>query len=618
MCGINVIYGVTDEFRSRDLMSHMNKCVEHRGPDDAGIFFEPGIVLGHRRLSIIDLSSGARQPMTSADGRFVLSYNGEIYNFQELKKLVPNYEFRTSSDSEVILALWEKFGKQCIEKLDGMFAIAIWDREEKKLILTRDRFGKKPIYYTRVGDNYLFSSEIRALISTGLFEPKLSRSGLSNYLLYQTVFTENTILENVQMMPAASIWELDKEGIKKDIYWSTDRAEKKYKLMGPYARVKEEVNDLFFKAVEKRMVADVPLGAFLSGGIDSSCIVAAMSKIARNRVKTFTVNFDEAEFSEAGYARLVAEKFKTDHHEINLRSEDFLAEVTNALDAMDHPSCDGVNSYVVSKYTRNAGITVALSGVGSDELFGGYPVFRYLNNIYKRKIIQRSPQNVRKLFLGSVSRLLPKGQAEKMEAIGNSNSMEIEALYPIFREVMSRKDLKASGNEGGDFMQKKFSPVDGNKVITAVSKYEIEYYLQNVLLRDTDQMSMAVSLEVRAPFLDTQLAEYVLSLPDSFKPIKPQKKLLIDCMGDLLPREVWDRKKMGFVFPWKYWVNNELKEFCAEHIQYLGDHGLISEKYMLRLLQSLEGPENENGYGLWNFVVLGYWLNKNKIKIGKA
>lgn len=615
MCGINGIYGLADEFRSRDLLVHMNTALSHRGPDGQGIFTRGRIALGHRRLSIIDLSENGRQPMLNAAANVVITYNGEIYNYKKIRQDIRNYEFRSGTDTEVILALYEKYGEDFVNHLDGMFALALWDDRDKKLILARDRVGKKPLYYYQSGQQLVFSSEIRGLIASGLFTPTLSQQGLANYLQYQTVYSPNTILEGVQMLEAGTMLVI-KEGIfDRRRYWNPDKAKETHTLTGPYDKVVKQTRELFFTAVEKRLISDVPLGAFLSGGVDSSCVVAAMSKISGQTVNTFNIAFSEQGFDESVFAKQIAEKFKTEHNEIALSADDFLHEVPAALKAMDHPSVDGPNSYVVSKYARKSGITVALSGVGGDELFGGYPVFRNIKAMQKYRFMRKLPVPARKWMLKAVSGRFTESQRERLGVIIENPALNWTRVYPVFRSVYSDARMQKMGFRPVSIPAIEGDPANTFQLMSEISVAELKTYLENVLLRDTDQMSMASSLEVRAPFMDKDLMEFVLSLPDDFKPLSPPKKLIIDAMGDLLPEAVWNRNKMGFTFPWKHWINNELKEFCSAELNAAREMRLVPQTLINELLLSLQLPENPQWHLVWNLVVLTHWLRINKIHV---
>lgn len=613
MCGINGIYGISDRFRVSDMLVHMNNALAHRGPDAAGIFTEDMIGFGHRRLSIIDLSDDGRQPMTSPDGRYTIVFNGEIYNYKTLRATHRQYPYRTQTDTEAVLAVFSEHGTKAFSMLDGMFAIAIWDHQQKQLILARDRMGKKPLYFCRSGDVLIFSSEIRGLLASGHFKPKINQRALGNYLMFQTAYTPETMVSGVQMLPAGSYAVMDAKGFGVRHYWRMEDCRDKYTLPGPYEKVIKETRELFFKAVEKRMISDVPLGAFLSGGIDSSAVVAAMNRVSGQTVKTFNVYFDDKDFSEKRYAEMVADRFKTDHHPILVRPDEFLHLVPEALDAMDHPGADGPNTYVVSKFTRAAGITVALSGIGGDEMFGGYPVFRHMQQLQKFNLLGRLPAGLRKAAAGLPLRMLKGSAAKRLEMLAGLSRWDWAHIYPVFRQAADLAELQAAGVDFHHYFQTETELPFGPKLISEITIAECSTYLENVLLRDTDQMSMAHSLEVRAPFLDKDLVEYMLAMPDDFKPLKPGKRLIIDAMGDLLPREVWDRPKMGFTFPWKKWISHELRDFCTERLEYLSETGILNREYVQGVIKDMVTPENANWYQAWSLTVLGHWMKKYQI-----
>lgn len=595
------------------MLVHMNTALEHRGPDAGGIYTNNNIGLGHRRLSIIDLSPEGNQPMKSADGRYVMVYNGEIYNYKTLKATHRQYPYTTQTDSEVILALFSQYRTDAFQMLDGMFAIAIWDTETKQLFLARDRMGKKPLYFCRGGNALLFSSEIRGLLASGHFKPKINDRALASYLMFQTAYTPETMLAGVQMLPAGSYAIADEKGFGVRQYWRMEACRDKYTLPGPYEKVVKQTRELFFSAVEKRMISDVPLGAFLSGGIDSSAVVAAMSKISTDRVKTFNIYFGEAEFSERKYAEMVAAKFNTEHHSILIRPEEFLAEIPGALAAMDHPGADGPNTYVVSKHTKAAGITVALSGIGGDEMFGGYPVFRYMQKLQQYRLAGNLPAKLRKVGADFALKLARKPELKKLAMLAGVDPWDWAHIYPVFRCLADKDELKLAGLEYRNVFQTDTELPFGTKLISEITIAECSTYLENVLLRDTDQMSMAHSLEVRAPFLDKDLVEFMLAMPDDFKPLKPQKKLIIDAMGDLLPQEIWNRPKMGFTFPWREWVHNELKSFCDAQINVLYETEIFKSEYLdfVQAGHVRKGPQD--WYRIWNLTVLGFWMKKNGI-----
>ncbi|MFN5630360.1 MAG: asparagine synthase (glutamine-hydrolyzing), partial [Bacteroidota bacterium] len=431
----------------------------------------------------------------------------------------------------------------------------------------------KPLYYAFDSTKFVFSSETRSILESKLFNFNLDTNSLVDYIRYQTVHAPNTIIEQIKMLPTGHYVTLNVKNIKPVFteYWSITKNRKINNNIS-YIQAKEIAREKLSQSVKRRLVADVPFGAFLSGGIDSSAIVALMSKENNAQVNTFSVTFEEEEFSEAPYARMIAEKYQTKHTEIKLSANDFLKEVPNALSAMDHPSGDGPNTYVVSKATKNAGITMALSGLGGDEIFAGYDVFKSAFSFKKNNWIKNIPTPIRKTLAKFYLMQKQGVQAEKIAEILGSNDFSLATFYASSRKMFVEDKVKKIISfpiHQENFVGKLFNSNLKNfnsthELISQISFAEISTYMQNVLLRDTDQMSMAVALEVRVPFLDYELVEFVTGLNDDIKFPHTPKKLLVDSLGDLLPSEIVNRPKMGFTFPWKNWLKNEMKEF-AEH-----------------------------------------------------
>jgi asparagine synthase (glutamine-hydrolysing) len=626
MCGINGIAGVKDHARSRQLIERMNGMLAHRGPDDGGIFVEPEIALGHCRLSIIDLSAAGHQPMVSTSKRYCISFNGEIYNFAKLKKELGEYSFSNQTDTEVILAAYEKWGKSCLAKLEGMFAFAIWDKDEKELFVARDRLGIKPLYFHHEGDALLFSSEMRPLLKSGIVPRQINNEALVDYLRYQTVHAPATIIKNVNMLLPGHFMTFKDGQLQIKEYWNVAKDKADWSQVGTenYEEITDRVSLLLHSAVEKRLMADVPFGAFLSGGIDSSIIVGLMSQMCNQKVNTFSVSFAEEEFDESKYARQVANKFDTNHTEIHLEPGDFLEHLPQALSAMDHPSGDGPNTYVVSKVTRESGIVVALSGLGGDEIFAGYDRFRYIKKLYRNRWMAHVPGFLKHGAGELIKRIRPGGASEKLTQVLSLKSWDINSIYPITRQVLHDEDLSSllNGTLTPNSVQKILEGYKLNKngknempLLSKVSVAEISTYMQNVLLRDTDQMSMASSLEVRVPFLDHQLLEYVLAVPDKFKYPSTPKKLLIDATKGLLPTEVINRPKMGFTLPWEKWLKNDLNSFCTRQLHALGKRKEFDDSVIKQLWQSfLQGDGRVAWSRIWILVVLQHWLDENDIE----
>lgn len=607
----------------------MNGALAHRGPDDEGVFISEWCGLAQRRLSIIDLSQGGHQPMSTHDGRLSIAFNGEIYNFKELKfelqrvkqgDTTPAYMFRTNSDTEVILAAYLRWGAECVHHFNGMFAFAIWDKQKREVFIARDRLGIKPLYLHHTGKEIIFSSELRALLASGMVKGKISPEALSDYLAYQTVHAPGCILKDVEMLlPGHRMYIHDGHKVSTEAWWKLSDFKPSAKKDISAEEAKKQVRHLLLKSVERRLVADVPFGAFLSGGIDSSAVVGLMSEVSPGSVKTFSVTFDEEAFSEAKYARMVAEKFKTDHHEIKLKPEDFRDELLDALHAMDHPSGDGPNTYVVSKATKNAGITMALSGLGGDELFAGYSIFPRMMQYRKLQWLGLIPAPLRSMPALALKTLKPGIATDKLYELLSLPNPNLASAYKLSRKVLTGKlqqtlyPASASMTNRVEEIAGTFKPHAGG-LLTWVSQAEISTYMQNVLLRDTDQMSMAHALEVRVPFLDYTLVEYVLQLPDDIKnPLTP-KKLLVDALGNLLPPEIVNRPKMGFTLPWESWMKNELKSLCEEKLKSLGQRGLLHAPVLDAMWNRfLKGDPAVSWSRIWYLVVLAFWLDKQNI-----
>ncbi len=627
MCGINGFISKTfpiDKIES--VIKKMNGIIAHRGPDNEGLWKNEGICLGHRRLSIIDLSIESNQPFFSQDLRYVIIYNGELYNFRELKldlqrsghkKNENPYFFKTTSDTEVILAAYIRWGNKCLELFNGMFAFAIYDIQEKKLFMARDRMGVKPFYYYFGEEGFIFSSEIRAIIHSGIKSFSLNKDLIGEYSLYQTVFAPNTIIKGIKILMPGYYAEYCNDKATLSSYYSPSKKNNVTQEMS-YKEICDKTNELLTLSVQRRMIADVPFGAFLSGGIDSSAVVGLMSKISEKKIKTFTIGFDESEFSESKYAKIIATKFNTDHSDINLSSIDFLNEIPAALSSIDHPSGDGINTYIVSKVTKKTGVTVALSGIGGDELFAGYDIFKRMIELQKKSWINSIPLFFRK----STGYLIQKSKnsvaRNKIEELLNQQTINFKSSYPLNRSIFTQKELDKLINNSDPFKQINSIvsevPQIEKHLLSAVSVAEITTYLQNILLRDTDQMSMAQALEIREPFLDYKLIDFVLGINDEKKYPHTPKKLLVDSLGNLLPSEIINRKKMGFTFPWQIWLKKDLKSFCEKNITEFSNYDFCNKDGILNLWKGfLNNDDTITWSRIWHLVVLNNWIKENKI-----
>lgn len=628
MCGINgFISGNFTEQQRSALVRKMNQTLAHRGPDNDGVWSGKDLCLGHRRLSIIDLSAESNQPFCSADGRFVVVYNGELYNYRELKlelqrasqgsEHVP-YFFKTASDTEVVLAAFMRWGINCLDYFNGMYAFAIYDQQTNKLWVARDRGGVKPLYYYYGDEGLLFSSELRPILHSGIRSFSLNKELVAEYSMYQTVFAPNTIVKGIKMLLPGHYIEYENGKAHITQYHSFNKIKKTEGLS--YEQTCAKVNELLTWSVQQRLVSDVPFGAFLSGGIDSSAVVGLMARVSNEKVRTFNVSFDESEFSEAKYAQLIARRFNTEHHEIKLTPADFLKQLPEALAAMDHPSGDGPNTYIVSKATKQAGITMALSGIGGDELFAGYDVFRRMDNLQKKTWLNALPLAVRKAG-GLALRLKNKTiSSHKIDELLSQPKIDFRSAYPLSRSLFTQRELSALLKQPQPFEQIR-GILDGvpqlpGHLLSAVSLAELNTYLQNVLLRDADQMSMAVALEVREPFLDYRLMEFVFGVNDTFKYPHTPKKLLTDSLGDLLPDEVVHRPKMGFTLPWQHWMKNELKSFCEKNMLEFAAYGFCQREAVEGLWQRFLNNDSRVTWSrVWHLVVLNNWIKENELRI---
>ncbi len=621
MCGIAGIYGLNNRHEAESLVGRMNDRIAHRGPDDNGAYADESVALGHRRLAILDLSPAGHQPMFSEDQNFVIVFNGEIYNFREIRESFTDFHFKTETDTEVIIEAFRRHGKECVHLFNGMFAFAIWDKAKQELFIARDRLGIKPVYYYRTNDLFLFSSEIRSLIASELVPRKINRNGIAEYFTYQTIHAPETIIDKVMMLMPGHHVTITSGGVKEEKYWDPVTNASNASAGKKYDEVCNDVRSLFEASVKRRLISDVPFGAFLSGGIDSSAVVAQMSRVLDQPVRTFNISFDESEFGEAKYARIIAEKYNTEHHELLLTPADFLKMVPDALKAIDHPSGDGPNSFVVSKMTRDNGITMALSGLGGDELFAGYPVFTRTMSVMRSRWIWNLPIAVRRMIGELIVQLKPGIQGIKLKQLLTTDRAAVPPVFPIARQSQPPSETARLINFALPHDRVEAIVNDALKnagqlgTLSQVSVAEIVTYMQNILLRDTDQMSMASALEVRVPFLDYKLVEYVLGVSDEFKnPVYP-KKLLVESMGDLLPGEIVHRKKMGFSFPWVHWLRNELKPFCDERIQSLAQRSFINGPELIsRWNRFLKGDPGVRWPDIWTAVVLENWLMENKIE----
>jgi len=571
-------------------LAAMREALRHRGPDDEGLellSISGGIRLGlaQTRLAILDVSATGHQPMADPETGSWIVYNGEVYNHRDLRTRMPGCSFAGSSDTETILKAWVRQGDTVLALLRGMFALALYDARRRRLWLARDRLGVKPLYVCHAGpDTWVFASELRALLASGLCERRLNRSALNAYLAFGAVPAPWTLLNGVHSLLPGETWcfELNAGEEMRPLrnrYWRLPFSPAAREGIARSDAVRQLRGELA-EAVGLRMLSDVPVGVFLSGGIDSSAVVAALSKQG-HKLRTFSVIFGDSVFDESEHSRRVASQFDTEHAELFLQPCKVLEEFDEALAAYDQPSIDGLNTYFIAQLTRQAGVKVALSGLGGDELFAGYSYFRYLARLER-------PWSRRFARLASwlLARFQPQGmRARKLAAILAVKDSAL-AKYAICRQLMfpERRKSILGGNTEPELLPLPAELAAGLReatlgldVVNAQSLLEMSLYLANMLLRDVDQMSMAHSLEVREPLLDHVLVERVARLPGNMKIAPgqrgPAKGLLVDALAAELPRPTLRRPKMGFVLPWERWLRHELKKRVADTLTNRGALG---------------------------------------------
>jgi asparagine synthase (glutamine-hydrolysing) len=567
--------------------------------------------------------------MQTPDGTVSITFNGEIYNYQALRVELGARNWRSQTDTEVLLQAYATWGRACVDHLRGMFAFAIWDAERQELFLARDRLGIKPLYYYAEEGLFVFASEVRALLASSLVPRRLDPLGLGEYLAYQSLPAPRTLIQGVRALPPGAWLVVDRTGrITLRRYWDLlENAAPEANGLSP-ADSRRRVADLLRESVALHLVSDVPVGAFLSGGIDSSAVVGLMREVGQTP-HTFSVGFSEGAYDETRHARSVATRFRTEHTEILLREQDLLEQLPDALGAMDQPTGDGVNTYVVSRAVRATGITVALSGLGGDELFAGYPSFRRLSRTaHLFRTWGRAPDPVRALAAHAVQVLGHSSVGASKAAAMLASRGHLANLYPLTRQILSpgqrqalltrdwSRPLQRHADPYVQLLEDAYRGSPHAGILSSISYAESRTYMHDVLLRDTDQMSMAHALEVRVPLLDHRLVEYVMGLSDTHK--RPHgmtnKRLLVESLSGLMPEGIVNRPKQGFTLPFDLWMRDRLRPFCEER---LGPRGLAGrEIFQPDAVQALwaaflDGRRDASWSRLWVLVVLEEWLERN-------
>ena len=628
MCGIA---GIIEKDKTASLdaaLAAMLAAQIHRGPDGEGSWIASlgrgAIGLGSRRLAIQDRSPLGHQPMIDPDSGDVLVFNGEIYNAPALRQQLQGcgYSFRGHSDTEVVLIGYRKWGVEIIDKLRGMFALALWDTECRRLLLARDPFGIKPLYYsqTRLG-GFIFASELRALLASKLVDAGINRQAMAGYFAYGAVQEPLTIIDNIRIVPQGCWLRVDEDGnvIEQRRHWQMPAPHSSMPHRSTVDLI-DEGKTLIEQAVSRHLLSDLPIGVFLSSGLDSTAIAGLARRKSQSDVATFTISFpDDPAHDEAALARQTARRLDCHHHEYMIDHSTALAWVGNALAAMDQPSMDGLNSYMVARAGREQGMTVGLSGQGADELFGGYRSFREVSR-WRRQMSWLAPLSPAwrsaMVHLATTGRSRSfRDKARDIAATGN----HFESLYFNYRRLLSEREMNGLGCQ---FAEVGLTPTyhlpeqtvvdswDGDGV-AAVSRLEAQFYLGNTLLRDGDVFGMANSLEIRVPFLDRDLAEWTLRLPGAvlLPDGQPLKHLLRQICAEFYTAEQLRQPKRGFTPPLAHWLQGPLKPLVEECCETVTESGLVRSRGVHEIKETfVRQPDTTTWSRLWALVTFGHWL----------
>ena len=621
MCGI--CGKVTFHDRSpphRDDMLGMRDSLTHRGPDDAGLYSKDNVQLAHRRLSIIDVE-GSAQPLSNEDDTLWIVYNGEIYNFQDLRDdlIRRGHVFRTSGDTEVLVHLYEEYGKECVTKVRGMFSLAIWDEKRKELFLARDRFGIKPLYYFADDSVFVFASEMKAILSDRHCRARKSvdEACVDPFFACLYVPAPRTMFKGIKKLLPGHWMTVSSDGaIKTQRYWDITFGTSPLRM--DQTEVCAELYSLLEESVRLRMISDVPLGAFLSGGMDSSTVVAIMAGLSSRPLKTFSIGFAEDAYNEAADAREIANRFSTDHTEVILEADDIMAEMPSLMRHFDEPFADSslLPTYLVSRVARRD-VTVVLSGDGGDEIFGGYPWWQKRPS-YQAALF-RLPRTARRLISRTASRTrLPMPKRYLMSHLDTSYEtylFEAKAVIGQERrtEIYSdefRARLDGSGRYPTDpsALRKRGDQGWTDKLM----EYDLKTYIPNDILPKVDMMSMLCSLEARVPLLDHKLVEFAAQIPAQMKFRGGESKFVLKkTMEDTLPRRILHKKKQGFSIPLASWLRTKMKDQVLDALFNTNDHGFFDKKNVEKAVNDFLGGNDARKEQVWELFTFEVWYSNH-------
>ena len=623
MCGICGFY--SKQNISLEQLAEMNDTLYHRGPDDSGVEIYQGkenysIGLAQRRLSILDLSPMGHQPMHSVDKRVSIAYNGEIYNFLELREELKDYPFKSHCDTEVILAAYLKWGISCVERFNGMFAIALYDREDESIYLVRDRIGKKPLYYLEDGENLVFASELKPIMKYPGFQKKIRQELLNRYLVHQYINAPDTIFENVSKLEPGAIYQFCKGKKSKWKYWDvvSKYQELNGKFQGSFEEAKEELKQKLSDSIEMRMIADVPLGTFLSGGYDSSLMTAMAQSKSKKPVKTFSIGFEDKKYNEAIYAKEVAEYLGTEHTEMYITEKDMFDLIEGMNDYYDEPFADSsqIPSMLVSKLAKEK-VTVALSGDGGDEFFCGYNNYKMLLDMQKLDLaggMVHAVCNLPGLKQMDLMGKLPT----KVQIVANNRDKRLKvqpfeskqsdvACSILKREQVAYRFGEEAKYEESDWQIRRML-------------LDMDTYLPGDILCKVDRASMKYSLETRCPILDKEVMEFSFALPHAYKYENGNKKRILKALAyDYIPKEMLERPKVGFSVPLDSWLRGPLKEQLLDYCNgdFLKNQNIFRVNELQQFINRyLETGDKGSGTGanysrfVWAYFVFQDWYRK--------
>ncbi|EAQ98932.2 asparagine synthase (glutamine-hydrolyzing) [Congregibacter litoralis] len=622
MCGIAGFTRFHDRVGDENTLATMGEAIRHRGPDADGSYLDERVGLHHRRLAIIDLSEAGNQPMHSACGRYVVIFNGEIYNFLELRQnlTATGYNFQTKTDTEVILAAYATYGEDCLEHLNGMFAIALWDKAESSLFLARDRVGKKPLYYGSRGRDVVFASELKALMAADLIEKKIRLDAVYDFFAYQYVPDPKTIFEDVFKLEPGHYAKIDSKGIEVRQYWDISFDAQDIDETTAVAKLREQIT----RSTKLRMTSDVPLGAFLSGGVDSGGIVATMAKLSDKPITTCTIGFHEEEFDETSFAQIVADQYNCDHHEFKV-GENVVNSLREIVSYFDEPFADPslVPTYYVCKLARQK-VTVALAGDGGDEVFAGYEKYHTyaIENLWRSLVpafirnklaplVTRALEHVTFRPLRRLATLARALSADPALGFYMTNSQITDRQWQDLATTETKAQLQ--GYHPSHRSLEMFAKCQSDDPMTCALYTDMKTYLPGDILVKVDRMSMANSLEVRAPLLDFELIEFAARLKTQLKYRSGTKKYILKkAFEPVIPASIRNRKKMGFSPPVDVWLRNELKNLASNEL-FRAD-GALQNIFSLSHIQKMwdmhQSGRNDMSNILWPLLIFQLWSDE--------